>query len=106
MKRSFASAAAATLAFRSALRLPPSRSSAASRQFALVFRREQRNLSDVVEIQADGIIHDACYNRSWWSSFRGLFVPDGTSTAEITASAPCGVWSQCDRWGVRSTWGF
>jgi hypothetical protein len=41
-----------------------------ARELALVLSCEEGNLSDVVEIETNRVIHYGCYNRSWWCSFR------------------------------------
>ena len=49
-----------------------------ARQLALVLGGEEGDLADVVQVQADGVVHDVSYNRSWWGSFRPSRVPIGT----------------------------
>ena len=100
MNRSFASAAAATLALRSALRLPLASELGGlaallddARQLALVLGGEQGNLADVVQVQTDGVVHDAWYNRSWWGSFRGLTCRDVHSRHSATGS-----WGRYRQW--------
>ena len=65
-----------------------------ARELPLVLGGEQGDLADVVQVEADGVVHDEWYNRSWWVRIRIRYCADDTGATLRGRDARTG-------WGVR-----